>query len=82
VGLKLAQIPVQMAALVEVVTDMELLLELKLVAQEFQAKVLLEDWGAQEPQDILLEVAEDHQQLEQIIQLVKPALAARVLHLA
>jgi hypothetical protein len=80
--MKLVQILVQMVALVEVVTDMELLLEPKLAAQESQAKVLLGDWGAQEPQDILLEAAEDHLPLVKITHQGNLALVERVQHLA
>jgi hypothetical protein len=74
--MKLAQILVQMAALVEVVTAMELLLELKLEEQESQAKVLLEDWVVLDQRDIQQAAGVVHPQLAQIILRVKQELVA------
>ena len=80
--MKLVQILVQMAALVEVVTDMELLLELKLAAQESRAKVLLEDWVVLDQRDIQRVAVVVHPQLVKITHQGNLALVERVQHLA
>jgi len=80
--MKLEQILAQMAALEVAATGMELLLELRLAAQESRAKVLPEDWEAQELQDTPLAAAAVHLPLVKITHQGNLALVERVQHLA